>query len=82
MDRDRVLSGILNLRGYLIAVGYFRRCQRVFFNIFRCLCLEAFFFRHFLTEPILSPPFDYLSQIAANSEAHGWPVNAQRNLAR
>ena len=37
---------------------YFLRCQRVFFNILRCLCFDAFFLRHFLTEPTISPPFN------------------------
>ena len=36
---------------------YLRRCQRVFFSILRCLCLDAFFLRHFLTDPTIAPPF-------------------------
>ena len=42
---------------------YFRRCQRVFFNILRCLCFDAFFLRHFLTEPTVSPPFNKYQQL-------------------
>ena len=36
---------------------YFRRCQRVFLSILRCLCFDAFFSRHFFTEPMVAPPF-------------------------
>ena len=48
----------------IVASGdYFLRCQRVFLSILRCLCLDAFFWRHFFTEPTLSPPSSYMKML-------------------
>src|SRR3990172_8475280 len=44
----------------IVAGGYlWRRCQRVFFSILRCLCLLIFFLRFLTTEPMKPPDTEW-----------------------